>query len=82
MDAGTCNAGHDFSTLTLPATFLKDLLNSERISGVSNGDSKIDCRRYTELEKIGNQRNTRQGTRTVHQGTRVLFAKNRFDEIL
>ena len=44
-------ADHVFSTLTFPAVFLSVLLNNALISGVSNGDKRIDCRRYAELPK-------------------------------
>lgn len=42
-------AGHIFSTLTFPAVFLSAVLNSALNSGPSNGDRKMDCRRYAEL---------------------------------
>lgn len=49
MPSGTATAGQRFSVLTFPATFCKDVLYNERVSGVSKADRRIDCRRYAEL---------------------------------
>ena len=48
--SGTGTAGHRRSDRVLPATFCRELLNRERVSGVSYAESSIDCRRNAALK--------------------------------
>lgn len=88
--SGTCSAGHDFSTLTFPATFLRKVLYNDRVSGVSNGERRMDCLRYIELTQgLTNYRQWKghinesvKVTLTIHQGTTVWYVKNQHHEIL
>ena len=78
IPSGTSIGFHRFSVLIFPATFLKFELNNDRVSGVSNADRSIDCRRYAALScYVRRSLIDILKTLTFRQDTTVLSSRNR-----
>ena len=72
-----------FSVLIFPAMFLRFELYHDRVSGVSNADRSIDCRRYAALLwYVRRSLIDRLKALTFRQDTTVLSSRNRCRGVL
>ena len=82
IPSGTSIGFQRFSVLIFPATFLRFELYNDRVSGVSNADRSIDCRRYAALlSYVRRSLIEILKTLTFRQDTTVLSSRNRCREI-